>query len=147
MCESVKFLIASLFTSLVFVLFVYTLVVSFGNIGKAIAVVLLVMQVAGSGGILAIEMIPSFFRHIAPILPFTYSMSAMRESIGGSYGNTFLMSLAVLCLYIVFALLLGLLLRKPLIRLNRFSMKSWRTRNSYKSIQPLTFYSYGSIFY
>ncbi|MDO4833790.1 MAG: YhgE/Pip domain-containing protein [Bacillota bacterium] len=120
-CASpVKFLIASLFTSLVFVLFVYTLVVSFGNIGKAIAVVLLVMQVAGSGGILAIEMIPSFFRHIAPILPFTYSMSAMRESIGGSYGNTFLMSLAVLCLYIVFALLLGLLLRKPLIRLNRF---------------------------
>ncbi|MCQ2545799.1 MAG: YhgE/Pip domain-containing protein, partial [Clostridia bacterium] len=118
-CEHpAKFVFASLFTSLVFVLFVYTLTVSFGNIGKAIAVVLLVMQVAGSGGILAVEMTPALFQKIYPLLPFRYSMTAMREAIGGTYGNTYWISLAILCAYIAFALLLGLVLRKPLIRLN-----------------------------
>ncbi|MCQ2546802.1 MAG: YhgE/Pip domain-containing protein [Clostridia bacterium] len=118
-CEHpVRFVFASLFTSLVFVLFVYTLTVSFGNIGKALAVVLLVMQVAGSGGILAIEMTPAIFQKIYPLLPFRYSMSAMREAIAGAYGNTYWTSLATLCAYIAFALLLGLVLRRPLMRLN-----------------------------
>lgn len=84
-CEHpAKFVFASLFTSLVFVLFVYTLTVSFSNIGKAIAVVLLVMQVAGSGGILAVEMTPVLFQKIYPLLPFRYSMATMREAIGGT---------------------------------------------------------------
>lgn len=120
-CEHpVKFVFAALFTSLVFVLFVYTLTVSFSNVGKAIAVVLLVIQVAGSGGVLAIEMTPAFFQKVYPLLPFRYSMSAMREAIAGTYGNTYWMSLLCLCAFIAFALLLGLVLRRPLIRMNEF---------------------------
>ena len=62
---------------------IYTLTVSFGDIGKAICVVLLVIQVAGSGGTFPIEMTPMFFQNLYVLLPFTHSMMAMRECIAG----------------------------------------------------------------
>ena len=62
---------------------IYTLTVSFGDIGKAISVVLLVVQVAGTGGTFPIEVAPGFFRAVYPLLPFTHSMAAMR---GGGWG-------------------------------------------------------------
>ena len=59
--------------SLVFSNIVYTLTVSFGDIGKALAVVLLVMQVGGSGGTFPIEMTGPVFQAIYPFLPFTHA--------------------------------------------------------------------------
>ena len=83
------FLLAGWFTSIVYVSIIYALTVSFGDIGKAICVVLLVMQVAGSGGTFPIEVAPEFFQKVYPLLPFTHSMNAMRECIAGFYGNTY----------------------------------------------------------
>ena len=97
---------------------IYALTVSFGDIGKAICVVLLVMQVAGSGGTFPIEVAPEFFQKVYPLLPFTHSMNAMRECIAGFYGNTYWKELGTLALFLIPALLLGLVLRKPVIRLN-----------------------------
>lgn len=50
-----------LFISLVFVTVVYTLVSVFGNVGKALAIVMLVLQIAGSGGTYPVELLPGFF--------------------------------------------------------------------------------------
>ena len=112
------FLLAGWFTSIVYVSIIYALTVSFGDIGKAICVVLLVMQVAGSGGTFPIEVAPEFFQKVYPLLPFTHSMNAMRECIAGFYGNTYWKELGTLALFLIPALLLGLVLRKPVIRLN-----------------------------
>ena len=112
------FLLAGWFTSIVFVSMIYTLTVSFGDIGKAVCVVLLVIQVAGSGGTFPIEMTPAFFQKLYVLLPFTHSMTAMRECIAGFYENTYWTELGILCWYLAASLLLGLVLRKPIIHLN-----------------------------
>lgn len=112
------FVLSGWVTSLVYVSMIYALTVSFGDVGKAVCVILLVIQVAGSGGTFPVEMTPSFFRTLYPLLPFTHSMAAMRECIAGFYENTYWMELGKLLLYLIPSLLLGLLLRKPVIGLN-----------------------------
>lgn len=120
-CEHpMLFMLAGWITGLVFSFLVYTLVVSFGDIGKAIAVVLLVMQVAGSGGTFPIEMTAPFFQAVYPFLPFTHGIAAMHACIGGIYGSEYWMQIGQLLLFLVPALLLGLVLRKPVIKLNSF---------------------------
>ena len=118
-CENpFLFLVAGGVTGMVFAIIMYTLTISFGDVGKAIAVVLLVIQVAGSGGTFPIEMTPQFFQNMAALMPFTYAMTAMRECIGGFYGNTYWISLGELAIYAAAFMLLGIFLRKPIIRLN-----------------------------
>lgn len=117
------FVLSGWVTSLVYVSIIYALTVSFGDVGKAICVILLVVQVAGSGGTFPIEMTPAFFQTVYPLLPFTHSMAAMRECIAGFYENTYWVQLGNLLLYLIPALLLGLLLRKPVIRLNHAFME------------------------
>ena len=118
-CEHpVLFILAGCISSLVYVNIIYALTVSFGDIGKAIAVVLMVMQVAGSGGTFPIQCAPAFFQKVYPLLPFVHSMNAMRECIAGFYGMNYWIELGKLLLFLIPALLLGLVLRKPVIRLN-----------------------------
>ena len=114
----VMFVLTGMFTSFVYVNLIYALTVSFGDIGKAIAVVLMVMQVAGSGGTFPIQCAPKFFQVVYPLLPFTHSMNAMRECIAGFYRTTYATELGKLAIFLVPSLLLGLLLRKPIIKMN-----------------------------
>ena len=114
------FVLTCLYTGFVFITLVYTLTASFGNIGKALAVILLVFQVAGSGGTIPIEMTPPFFHRFYPLLPITHSMTAMRECVGGLYGNTLLAEFGILATYVGACWLLGLVLRNPMIKLNHF---------------------------
>ena len=73
---------------LTFSLLIYSLTISFGDIGKALAVVVMVLQIAGSGGTYPIEALPAFFRAVYIFFPFPYAINAMRECIGGMYENT-----------------------------------------------------------
>lgn len=112
------FMFGCWFSSITYVTISYTLTVSFGDIGKAASVVLLVMQVAGTGGTFPIECAPEFFRVVYPLLPFTHSMAALRETVGGCYGMNYWIDLAKLGIFLVIALFVGLVLRKPIIKLN-----------------------------
>lgn len=114
--EPIKFLISGWVSSIVFVMLVYTLTVSFGDIGKAISVILLVLQIAGSGGTFPIDVVPEFFQKFYPFMPFTYSINAMRECIAGIYGNHLLIDLLKVLAFIIPSLFLGLVLRRPLIK-------------------------------
>ncbi len=114
------FILSGVVSSLVFSLIIYTLTVSFGDVGKAMAVILLVIQIAGSGGTFPIEVTPAFFQKVNPILPFTHAINAMREIVAGQYGADYWLDLLKLLIFIPLALLLGLVLRKPLIRMNEF---------------------------
>lgn len=114
------FVLAGWIISIVFSNIVYTLTVSFGDIGKALAVILLVLQIAGSGGTFPIEVTPEFFQGIYHFLPFTYAIDAMRETIGGLYQNNYAICLIKLFAFVPPSLCLGLFLRNPLIKFKNF---------------------------
>ncbi len=101
----------------VFVFICYTLVVSFANLGKAIAVFLLIIQVTSGGGSFPLPILPEFFQALSPFLPATHVINAMRAAMMGVYQGDFWIELGELLLFVVPFLLLGLALRKPLMRL------------------------------
>ncbi|WP_152402467.1 YhgE/Pip domain-containing protein [Paenibacillus cellulositrophicus] len=105
------FILFGLVNSAVFMLIVYTLVSVFGNVGKALAIVLLVLQLAGSGGTFPIQTTPPFFRAIHPFLPFTYGISMMREAVGGMIWSVVRSDLLIMCVYVVITLVIGLALK------------------------------------
>ena len=129
------FLLGCWFSSLVFVNIIYTLTVSLGDIGKAVSVILLVVQVAGTGGTFPIEVAPSFFRAVYPLLPFTHSMAALRETVGGMYGMNYWIDLGKLAIFLGISLIVGLVLRKPIIKANdAFTEKLEETKLDRKSV-------------
>lgn len=113
------FWLASAVASLVFTLFIYSLTVAMGNVGEALAVVVMVIQVAGAGGTFPIETLPQIYQNIYKFLPFQYGMNAMRETIGGIYGADYWRYLGKLALYIPVSLLIGLIVAIPFRRLNK----------------------------
>ncbi|MGG3522675.1 YhgE/Pip domain-containing protein [Bacillus pseudomycoides] len=108
------FVLFSLFIGGVFVCIVYSLVSVFGNIGKSMAIILLVLQVAGSGGTFPIQMLPKFFQSIYPFLPFTYAISVIRETVGGMLWDIVIRDLLVLSVFVVIMLVLALVLKTPI---------------------------------
>ncbi|MFC7392175.1 YhgE/Pip family protein [Scopulibacillus cellulosilyticus] len=114
------FVIFSLLISAVFMLIVYTLVSVFGNIGKALAIVLLVLQISGSGGTFPIQTTPPFFQAISPYLPFTYGISLMREAVGGILWHVVRRDIWMLIVFAAIALIIGLALKKII---NKLSVK------------------------
>ncbi|MBO1627208.1 YhgE/Pip domain-containing protein [Bacillus arachidis] len=108
------FVLFSLFIGGVFVCIVYSLVSVFGNVGKSMAIILLVLQVAGSGGTFPIQMLPKFFQTIYPFLPFTYAISAIRETVGGMLWDIVIRDLLVLSAFVVIMLVLALVLKTPI---------------------------------
>ncbi|QWH59050.1 YhgE/Pip domain-containing protein [Bacillus mycoides] len=108
------FVLFSLFIGGVFVCIVYSLVSIFGNVGKSMAIILLVLQVAGSGGTFPIQMTPPFFQAIYPFLPFTYAISAIRETVGGMLWDIVTRDLLVLSVFVVVMIVAALLLKTPI---------------------------------
>ncbi|HDW3056054.1 YhgE/Pip domain-containing protein [Bacillus cereus] len=108
------FVLFSLFIGGVFVCIVYSLVSIFGNVGKSMAIILLVLQVAGSGGTFPIQMTPAFFQAIYPFLPFTYAISAIRETVGGMLWDIVTRDLLVLSVFVVVMIVAALLLKTPI---------------------------------
>lgn len=114
------FMLAACFTSFVFTLLIYALTVSFGDIGKALAVVMVVIQIAGSSGTYPIELLPVFFQKVYIYFPFPYAINAMRETISGRYGSDYWQFMGVLLLFVAASLALGLFIRKPFMKLNHY---------------------------
>lgn len=111
---------AGAFTSLVFITLIYSLTLAFGDIGKAIVVVVMVVQIAGSSGSYPIELLPDVFGNIYVFFPFPYAINAMREAICGFYGFDYWVYIGELLIFGVVGLLIGLLVRKPFVKVNAF---------------------------
>ncbi len=120
-CENIPLFIASaVISGLVYVLITYSLTITFSVVGKALSVIILVIQVAGSGGTFPVEVLPDGFRAMAPYLPFKYSINMMREAVAGVDWNSYFINLLCLLAFVPVFLILGLLLRKPCIKLMSF---------------------------
>ena len=120
------FILFSIFISIIFSMIIYTLVSVFGNVGKALGVILLVLQISASGGTFPIEVTPGFFQRINPLLPFTYAVSGMREAVGGVIEGILLRDIVVLLIYFTLSILLALLLKKKLEKINRNFMRKFK---------------------
>lgn len=121
-----RFWVAGVITGLTFSILIYSLVVAFQDVGKALAVVMVVIQIAGSSGTYPIELLPEFFQRVYIFFPFPYAINAMRECIGGMYGHNYVFYLVELAIFIPVSLVVGLLLRKPLHGLTHYMEKRMR---------------------
>ena len=113
------FLLTCVITSLVYMSVIFALSTTFMHVGKGVCVALVILQVPGASGLYPIEMMPAFFRAIYPLLPFTYSIDAMRETIGGFYDGLWFAYIGKLLVFAVLAFALGLGARPKLANLNR----------------------------
>ncbi|MBT1180789.1 YhgE/Pip domain-containing protein [Bifidobacterium sp. CP2] len=112
------FLLAGIICSFVYVNIIYALAVAFRHIGKAVAVILVIVQIPGASGLYPIELMPDFFRALHPWLPFTYGINAMRGPIAGTYANHYWLDLGHLLCYLPVALFVGLVVRRYAMNLN-----------------------------
>lgn len=117
------FYFAAAFTSLTFTLLIYALVVAFADVGKAIAVVILVIQIAGSSGTYPIELLPEFFQNVYLFFPFPYAINALRECVAGLYEMDYVIYLLKLSIFIVLALVIGIWIRRPFDSIKRYMEK------------------------
>ncbi|WP_027955633.1 YhgE/Pip domain-containing protein [Halobacillus kuroshimensis] len=117
--EVVPFVLFGLLISFVFMTVVFTLVSVLGDVGKAGAIVMLVLQIAGSGGTYPVALLPEFFQTIHPFLPFSYAIDLMREAVGGIVPARVETDLVFLSLFGGVFLLIGVFLKGPLHKRTR----------------------------
>ncbi|MBE6817944.1 MAG: YhgE/Pip domain-containing protein [Ruminococcaceae bacterium] len=112
------FILAGVMAAIAFSVFIFSVSTAFGDIGKAIGILFLVVQIGGAGGTFPIDVTPQFFRAIHPFLPFTFVINAMRECVCGTYGNDYWIDLLKLSAYIAIGLVIGLgvkfIVKKPI---------------------------------
>ena len=119
-CENVPaFFGAAIMASFVYVNIIYALAITFKHTGKAICVLLVILQIPGSAGTYPIEMTPGFFQALHPLLPFTYGINAMREAMVGMYENYYVKYLLCLAIFLIPAFIIGLAIRPWMLNLNR----------------------------
>ena len=115
--DPLLYLVCFWVAGLVFAFIIYTLVVSFANLGKALSVFLLIIQVSGGGGSYPLQLLPDFVQNLSPYLPITHAVNAMRAAMFGVYQGDFWIEIGVLLLFCIPFVLLGLVLRNPLIKI------------------------------
>ena len=116
--EPARFVLACCLCSLNFAMMNFALVYALDNIGMALAVIIMVLQVAGSGGSYPVHVLPALFQKLYPFMPFHYGMDMLRETVGGMYGHTYRnCALILLGMCVVFTVF-GLLVYYPARKLN-----------------------------
>lgn len=103
------YLICFWVAGIVFGFIVYTMVSLFANLGKAIAVLLLIVQVTGGGGSFPLQLLPEFFQNISPFLPATHIINAMRAASFGVYQNDFWIEICLELAFLIPFIVMGLL--------------------------------------
>lgn len=122
----VLLVISSIFISMIFITILYTLVSVFGNGGKAIGIILLVLQSSASGGTFPVEVMPKFFQMIHPLLPFKYSIDIMRELVAGINREILIKNIAILCIYLVVFIVMGVLLKRSVNKKSKKLSDMWK---------------------
>lgn len=112
--HKVLFVLFGFIISTTFIIMIYTFVSVFGNTGKVIAIILLVMQLGASGGTFPIQMTPKFFQNIHGFLPFTHALQLFREAVGGVIWPSVFKHIAWLVGYMVLFMFIGIKLKETI---------------------------------
>jgi putative membrane protein len=89
------FLVTVAAASLTFLMILFMLIRWFGDLGKVLGVILLIVQLSSAGATLPIELATPFFQALHPYLPFTWVVRAFRASMFGAYDGQWLAHWAV----------------------------------------------------
>lgn len=112
MSSAFLFTVTTLYIGLCAMIVVYSLTSAFGNAGKAIAIVILVLQITATGGIFPVEILPPFFQSIHPFLPLSYAVGALREVVAGVIWPIFWYNIVVLAIFPIAAFFITLLIKE-----------------------------------
>ena len=123
-----RFVIYALLISLLFSSIIYTIVCILGNVGKAVCIVLLVLQLGSSGGTFPIQMTSEFFQALYPKVPFTYSIGLLREAVGGVYIPAVERDIKILFIYLIVVLVGGAILVSLKARSKKLSRERERSK-------------------
>jgi putative membrane protein len=124
--NKIWFVLFAILVSIVFVTITYTLLSVFGNLGKGIAIIFMVLQFSSSGGTFPVSMTSRFFQALNPFMPFTYAISLLREAVGGILWETALKDIFWLLVFIAISLIIALALKRPLSTLMKRSAENAR---------------------
>lgn len=111
---SMLLLLTSIYVSICSMLIIYSLTSALGNAGKALSIIILVLQITGTGGIFPVELLPPFFQAIHPYLPLTYAVGALREVVGGVIWSIYWTNIAVLSLFPVATFIITVLVKEKM---------------------------------
>lgn len=82
-----KFILLSIITSLTYMSIVSFLSIALDNVGRFLAMLLLVLQLGAAGGAFPILLSSGFFQAVNPLMPMTYSIYGFREAISSGIGT------------------------------------------------------------
>ena len=106
----IMFIFSCMLVSVVFMILIYSFISALGQIGKGLAILLLVFQISGTGGIYPIEIMDPIFQALYPFLPMTYAINIVRESALGllwsNYIPSFLVLLGILVATVIICLII-----------------------------------------
>ena len=93
---------ASILIGITFTSIIQFLIRNFGDVGKFLALIILVLQLAASGGTFPIETIDKGFQAVTPYLPMTYSIKLLREILvptATNFKNNYIMILIAITIF------------------------------------------------
>jgi putative membrane protein len=107
----VLYFLFNIFLSNVFIAIIQCLVFLLGQVGRLLAIVLLILQLTSCAGTFPIEIVPKFFKVLNPVMPFTYAVSGLREVISGLDYGVFAKDVTVLGATLVVFLFTSILMK------------------------------------
>ena len=106
------FVFSCLLVSVIFMILIYSLVSALGNVGKAIAILLLVVQISGTGGIYPVEIMDKVFQVLHPYLPMTYAITLVREAQLGVVWSNYMPALVILLAIGIVTIIVAIIIKE-----------------------------------
>ena len=116
----IMFILSSIFISVVFMTLIYSFVSAVGQVGKLIAILLLVFQISGTGGIYPIEIMNPIFQTLYPYFPMTYAINILRETILGLLWSNYIPSFVVLLVIVIATVILSLIIKEKADKISHY---------------------------
>lgn len=95
------FYLACCLVSMVDIAIVQFCLVHLKDVGKFIAIALLILQLTSCGGTFPMEIVPKLFDHLYPFMPMTYAVGLFKNSISGVVSSEVAYNGGILCAILV----------------------------------------------
>ena len=106
------FAFSSILVSAVFMILMYSIISAIGTVGEGLAVILLVLQVSGTGGVYPIQIMHQVFQVLYPYLPMTYAIKLVREAQLGVVWSNYFPALAILLAIGIITVIVAVLIKE-----------------------------------
>ncbi|HDR4426246.1 TPA: YhgE/Pip domain-containing protein [Bacillus cereus] len=116
------FILFSIVTSLAFIALIQCLVTAFGDAGRFIAIITLIIQLTTSAGTFPLELIPKLLQPFNAWLPMTYSVSGLKAVVSSGDFNFMWQNIGILMIFIV------------VLSLGTIASLTWMHKRQFKNI-------------